>query len=96
MSKMSIDMETVVQRKADLLVQPLDDDLVMADLTSGNYYGLGASGRAIWEMIEQPARVADICASLRTRYDVAPETCEAEVLDFLRDLEGQNLIRVAA
>jgi hypothetical protein len=70
----------------------LDDDLVMADLESGNYYGLVGPGRRIWDLLAEPICVGDLCLAVRAEYDVDTETCEREVLEFLNDLYRDRLI----
>jgi hypothetical protein len=92
----TIDLHTVLHRHDDLLVQPIDDDLVMADIQSGKYFGLTDSARAIWDLLAQPATPAAICDLLVASHSVDRATCENDVLAFLRDLHGEGLVRVGA
>jgi Coenzyme PQQ synthesis protein D (PqqD) len=52
----------------------------------GKYLGLNEVGRRVWELIETPRDVADVCRTLETEFDVAPEICRAEVETFLNEL----------
>jgi Coenzyme PQQ synthesis protein D (PqqD) len=87
---------TKVCRRKDLLARPLDDDLVMADLETGNYYGLADTGRAIWNLIDEPIPVRAICDTLGSRYAVDPQLVEREVMGFLEQLRQHNLITVSS
>jgi hypothetical protein len=81
-------------RRADLMVRPLDKDLVMADLETGNYYGLTGTARAIWALLEEPATVEAICEQMSLTYQVDRPVLEREVLAFLEALRHNNLICV--
>jgi len=92
---MTIELHTMLHRHGDLLVQPIDDDLVMADIQSGKYFGLTDTARAIWDLLDQPATPAAICDALAESHNVDRATCEHDVLAFLRDLQGEGLVRAA-
>lgn len=89
-----LNLHAVVNRKPGLLSQPLDADLVMADLDSGNYFGLGTTGKRIWELIEQPLQVGALCRLLEAEYDIDPASCEQQVLAFLDELRREGLLQV--
>lgn len=91
---MDLRLDTIVVRRADVLAQPVDDEMVMMALESNKYYGLNPMGRRIWEMLEQPTTVAAICAQLVRDYDVTPEQCAAEVIAFLADLMRDGTVAI--
>jgi hypothetical protein len=86
--------ETLVARRPEPLTAPVDDELVMLDLASSTYFGLDRIGRRIWALIEEPASVATICATLEREFDVSPETCRADVAAFVQELAGADLIEL--
>jgi hypothetical protein len=51
---MTIEAGTVVVRTAGLLSAAVDDEIVILNPHRGNYVGLDAIGRAVWDLIEQP------------------------------------------
>src|SRR5262245_36284836 len=87
-------LETRVKQRDDLLAQSLDEDIVMANIESGRYYGLASTGKHIWELLEQPRTVADLCTRLLAEFDVVRATCEQETLAFLNELLDEGLIQV--
>lgn len=94
--KKVVTLHSTIRRQKDVLAQALDDDLVMADLESGHYYGLAKTGKRIWELLAQPVVVSDVCAILLREHDVGVSTCEQEVLDFVNELHEEGLVRICA
>jgi hypothetical protein len=91
---MAISMKSKIFRSNDQIAEPVDDELVMADIDAGKYYGLNDIGTAIWQNLEKQITVEDLCKRLCENYEVTPEQCSAEVIAFLKDLETRNLISV--
>jgi len=90
----AISMKSRVIRSSDPIAEPVDDELVMADIDSGKYYGLNDIATAIWQNLEKRITVEDLCKRLCESYEVTPEQCSKEVLAFLNELETRNLIVV--
>lgn len=91
---MAISMKSRVIRSNDPIAEPVDDELVMADIDRGKYYGLNDIATAIWQNLETKITVEELCKRLYESYEVTPEQCSAEVLAFLKELESRNLILV--
>lgn len=89
---MAITMKSKVVRSRDPIAEPVDDELVMADIDRGKYYGLNNIAAAIWQNLEKPITVEELCKRLCEQYEVTAEQCSAEVLAFLGELEKRNLI----
>jgi len=90
----AISMKSKVIRSNDPIAEPVDDELVMADIDRGKYYGLNDIATAIWQNLENKITVEDLCRRLCESYEVTPEQCSAEVLAFLKELETKNLVLV--
>ncbi len=91
---MAITIDSRVARSPDQVWSAIDDGLVTFNFEAGKYFGINAVGAAVWERIEQPTRVADICADLEKTFAVTSEQCASGVLRFLRSLEERGLIVV--
>jgi hypothetical protein len=92
--QMVIDPGTVVVRNRDKIAADMHGEVVMISLERGNYYGLGDTGSLIWQRIARPVSVAELCEGLRSDFDVDAAVCEADVVEFLRDLAREGLIVV--
>jgi hypothetical protein len=76
----------VVRKQGDWLTAKVGDELVMMSAERGNYIALSEVGARIWELIETPQDVEAVCVRLQDEYEVAPDTCRAEVESFLNEL----------
>lgn len=92
---MSIEPGAIITRNKDLLSQPIDQELVILNLMRDNYAGLDEVGRRVWELLETPRRVDELCQQLGREFDAAPEQIKADVLPFLVELEHEGLVDVA-
>jgi Coenzyme PQQ synthesis protein D (PqqD) len=86
--------QTLVARRPDALTAAVDDELVMLDVRSSTYFGLDRIGRRIWDLIERPTSVGDLCATLEREFDVDEETCLADVRAFVAQLQAADLVDV--
>ncbi len=89
-----IKLNSIIKQRDDILVQNLDEDIVMANIDNGHYYGVDQSSKRIWDLMEKPISVADLCARVLKEYEVDQATCEADVLSFVNELEREGLIKV--
>lgn len=83
---------TMVRKQGDWLAASVGDELVMMSPAEGLYLGLTSVGARIWELIEVPAALDDVCARLLDEYDITPEVCRAEVETFLQDLAKHGAV----
>jgi len=95
-NQFEIELDNVVVQNKDLLSSELDSDTVLMSVTQSSYYGLDATAQQIWNMIDQPRRVTDLCEQLLQEYDVDRATCEQKVCNFLTELNKEGLIQVSA
>ncbi|HZW26296.1 MAG TPA: lasso peptide biosynthesis PqqD family chaperone [Gallionella sp.] len=90
-----MDLNSVVKQSSDPISAEIDGELVMMSIEKGNYYGLTGIGNRIWQLLETPIKVSALCDKLVEEYDVEKAVCEADTLEFLRELSGQGLIELA-
>lgn len=85
---------SVVVATKDQVSSDLAGEAIVLSLRTAMYYGLDQVGARIWELVREPARVADIRDVIAREYDVELERCERDVLDLLRQLATEGLIEV--
>ena len=85
---------SVVAATKEQVASDLAGEVILLSLQTGQYYGLDQVGARIWELVQQPARVADIRDAIVREYEVGLEQCEHDVLDLLRGLVTEGLIEV--
>ena len=84
----------LVERRAGLIEAEVDGELVALHVDNGTCYGFNATATRIWAMIEEPKRLSELRDTLTAEYDVEPDECEAQLLDLLKDLEGDGLLEL--
>jgi coenzyme PQQ synthesis protein D (PqqD) len=72
----------------------LAGEAAILNLADGVYYGLDPVGATIWNLIQQPRSVEEICARVMAEYDVGAERCQSDVLALLAELHSRGLIEV--
>jgi hypothetical protein len=93
---MAVQLSTLIMRDGEPIATSIDNEVVMLSPRAQAYFGLGTVGSEIWNAIETPRRVDDVCAGLMQEFEIDAETCQRQVLDFLNDLVDRGLARVVA
>jgi len=88
-----LDLGATLTRSREVLYEAIDaKDGVMMSIANGKFYGANSVAGRIWQLLETPRTVADLCAALRTEFKVDASICEAEVLTFASDLVKRGLV----
>ncbi len=74
----------------EVIVVPIRRDV--GDLDS--VYTFNSLGKQLWSLLEQARTPAELANWVSTKFDVAPDTALADVVDFLGDLKGRGLTRL--
>ena len=82
----------LVRKQGDWLAAKIDEELVLMSAEKGKFVSINDVGTRIWELIEMPQDVGDICAILQKEFAVAPDVCRAEVEAFLNELTGHGVV----
>jgi hypothetical protein len=97
MTTAQITLDTKLSRNDEMLYAPVGaEQAVMLSVNAGSYYGLNGVAVRIWELLERPATVAELCARLREEFEVNPQACETEVLKFASELIDNGIVRSSA
>lgn len=84
----------LVSRGKDNISTELEGETVLLNLASNEFVGLDAVGSSIWNLMERPITFQDLCKMLMDQYDVEGDVCRGDVMSFLQELVGDNLITV--
>ena len=89
-------LETRIARNGDILHAPVGaDELVMLSVEAGQYYGLNAVARHVWELLEHPRTLAELRDAICAEFEVDAERCAADLLPFVEQLREKDVVRVA-
>jgi hypothetical protein len=89
-----LDLMTVVKKSECQVSCVLDDDVAILNLDRAVYFGLTDVGAHIWDGLQEPRTVAEICEAVMTHFDVTTDACRADVSRFLVSLREAGLIEV--
>ena len=89
-----MDVDSVVTRRPGPLFTRLDDDLLAIDPQVECCYSLNGPAARVWELIEEPTLVRDVCDRLGEEFDVDRTICAGDVIELLTELQGASLIDV--
>jgi Coenzyme PQQ synthesis protein D (PqqD) len=93
---MPLELSTRVVRFSELMSAPVDKEIVILSLASNHYVGLDEIGRRVWELLEEPRRVEELCQQLTREFEAPPEQIADDLLPFLCQLENEGLVHVVA
>ena len=92
-----IGLSSTLNRNADILHAPVgSEELVMMSIEAGRYYGVNAVGARIWELLETPQTIQQLCTQICAEFDVDAQTCQTAILDFARDLIENGVVHASA
>ena len=94
MTQSTIGLDAKVVRTEGLITADLEDDFVMMNTEAEAFYGLDKVGRTIWLMLDSPRRVSDLCDVMLERYHGTRSQVEADVLDYLIELDEEGIIKL--
>lgn len=86
------DCRTKYIRKSKTISGRLHDELVMMDIDQGKYFSLNPVATRIWELLEKPLTVDDLCMILIDEYEVEMDKCILEVEGYLSEMVRLGLI----
>ncbi len=89
-----LDPSTVVKKSASQVSCVLNEEVAVLNLDRAVYFGLQGVAAYIWDTLEEPRSVAQICDDVMTEFDVDPEICRNDVSRFVVDMREAGLIEI--
>jgi hypothetical protein len=83
---------TKYQRKSKIISGRLQDELVMMDLDKGKYFALNPITTRIWDLLEKPLALDELCRLLMDEYEVEEEQCRADVAEVLAEMVKLGIV----
>ena len=77
---------------AKIIYEIYDDEVVLINMDSGNYYSLNRTAGRAWAGIERHATTQEIAQELRRDYACDGVQVEEELLRFVKELHQEGLI----
>lgn len=91
-------LDAIYKRDENMVFRRIGEETILvpirrrvADLES--IYALNETGARIWELLDGAHTLAQIRDALVEEYEVTPEEAEADILEFVANLEGIQGVR---
>lgn len=89
-----IAVDSIVVADPEQVASDLAGETVVLSMRDAHYYGFSEVASRIWELLQHPIPVAEICRVISGEYDVSIDVCTGDVLDFLNALAEKELVEV--
>ena len=66
--------------------------LALLDTRSDKYFSLNGTGATVWELLETPQTLPDLCHAVSTKYEIPEEACREDISEILTALHQEGLI----
>lgn len=79
-------------RNNDTISGRLHDELVMMNIQKGKYFALNQVATRIWDLLEKPLDLVNLCETLTEEYKVDSVQCYEEVNELLTEMKKLGLV----
>lgn len=70
----------------------IQDEMVMMDLDKGKYFAFNPVATRIWDLLQKPFSIEELCSLLIEEYEVSESQCREEVEELLAELVKLGLV----
>ncbi len=94
---MELTRKSIINISPNTLSACLDSEIVTMDEKTGEYKTYNDTASRIWQIMEEKKSVSfgDLCAILKSEYDVPMETCRKESALFISKMAEENIFTVS-
>ena len=83
-----------VEPKADVIYQPLEDELVLLNMKDQRYFALDDVGTAVWRLLLEHKDLEAVADRLCAEYDVDGPTVRNDLSILIQKLQDAGLVDV--
>jgi hypothetical protein len=86
--------ESRVVVSKDQVACNMGEDATIVTWRNDVYYGLDPVGKRVWQLLQEPTTLAQICNILKADYEVEPAQLESDIRELLEQLAEQGLVEI--
>jgi hypothetical protein len=83
----------LIERDPALRTVVVENDVIVTNLAECKCFALNSSASMVWQLLETPSTVDQLCTALTGHFDVAEERCRAEVETLIGKWRDMGLVR---
>lgn len=88
-------LQDVVSIPKSVMARRVGDEVIVLDLTGGEYFGLPDAGARIWELLLDGKSLMQAADAIANEYDVDRATAEDDVIRLITELRDKGLLVVS-
>lgn len=86
-------LETRLTKNPTSVIDRLvDDEMLLIQTNSGNFFSLNAVGTRVWEALEDAVTVEDLVSLITAEYDVDEDRAQSDIMRLLDQLIEERLV----
>lgn len=82
----------VLARGNDYVFNEIDGEVVMMNIETGAYASMNDTGKAIWNLLEQPVSIDAVIEALVREYNISAEQCAKDITPFIEKMIAQKIV----
>jgi len=72
----------------------MEGETILLQLESGNYFSLNEAGVTVWNALDAPRTLKELCDRVADEYEVDEERCKQDVLRLVLHLADEHMVEL--
>ena len=90
-----MNLNTKITIPDTLFSQEVDDETIVLDTNTQEYFNFSSFGKVIWDMLLEGSALQEIFDELNEFLEIDEKKLENDILTFVSSLEERNLIKIS-
>jgi hypothetical protein len=87
-----MDLQTNVTLLESVFLQEVDDEIILLETKSEEYFSLNETGGIFYEVLKDEANLGKVVEELKDCFEVSQEQLQADLFAFVEALEKKGLV----
>jgi hypothetical protein len=89
-----MDINTKVQIPSSVFIQEVDNEVIILDTITEEYFSINEVGKDIWDLISKNQSLKAIKEELSLVYEIDENQLEVDIINFIKALNEKGLINI--
>ena len=90
-----MDFNQKITVSENVFAQEVDDEMVLLDMNSENYFGLDEVASDIWQTMQGKETLQEVFDAMLEIYDVEEDVLKKDISSFIEKLKESGLIEIS-
>lgn len=86
--------DTLIRRTDSQVSTAMEGETILLQLESGNYFSLNEVGALVWNELEAPRTVQQLCDRVCSEYEVDAQHCLRDVTQLIEHLLKEQMVEL--